>query len=87
MRSVDQEALSISQLVSIMDKESSSRNDTESGRPSRSHWVQSFRERCHRPSPRSPLLRQGSLPYSLLFIHKQLKRLSRVRKTKGWGFQ
>ena len=85
--SVDQEALSISQLVSIMDEESSSHNDTETGRPSRSHWAQSFREISHRPSPRSPLLRQDSLSYSLLFIHKQLKRLSRVRKSKGWRFQ
>ena len=85
--SVDQEALSISQLVSIMDKESSGHDDTETGRPSRSHWVQSFREIGHRPPPMSPSLRQDSLSYSLLFIHKQLKRLSRVRKSKGWGFQ
>ena len=87
MRRVDQETLSISQLVSIMDKESSGHDDMETGWPSHSYWVQLFREICHRPSPRSPLLRQDSLPYFLLFIHKQLKRLSWVRKSKGWGFQ
>ena len=69
-----------------MDKESSSRNDMETGRPSRSHWVQSFGGGLWPISLMSPSLRQDSLSYSLLFIYKQLKRLSRVRKSKGWGF-
>ena len=42
MGSVDQESLSISQLVSIMDQEGSSSNDLEARWPPRSHWVQSF---------------------------------------------
>ena len=42
MGSVDQESLSISQLVSIMDQEGSSTNDLEARWPPRSHWVQSF---------------------------------------------
>ena len=42
MGSVDQESLSISQLVSIMDQEGSSGNDSEARWPPRSHRVQSF---------------------------------------------
>ena len=42
MRSVDQELLSISQLVSIMDQEGSNGNDSEARWPPHSHWVQSF---------------------------------------------
>ena len=81
MGSVDQEVLSISQLVSIMDKESSSRDDMETGQSASSYRVQLFREVCHRPPPRSPLLCQDSLSRSLLFIHKQLKWLSWVRES------
>ena len=42
MRSVDQELLSISPLVSIMDQEASSGNALEARWPPRSHRVQSF---------------------------------------------
>ena len=42
MGSVDQESLSISQLVSIMDQEGSNGNDSEARWPPHSHRVQSF---------------------------------------------
>ena len=42
MGSADQESLSISPLVSIMDQEGSSGSDLEARWPPRSHWVQSF---------------------------------------------
>ena len=69
MGGVNQELLSICQLVSVSDEEGSGCNDAKARGPPSGHRVQLLRKVCHRPLPWSPLLHQYPLSYSLLLIY------------------